>query len=180
MNKLLVLFIGILMAGCMATMPNNVSVHNSTFDGSTEVTVQPGFIYSDKGMMSYGHFMLGLHWSSSEPDLVFIKAEKPGEIINLVSEEGLMFNIDGEIVKLSSPSVTTSFDVSEYYGSVFTESSKGYIAKLSLINRLLSATDVKVKLVTGEGYMEGDFMADKPSSALRGFKEFIAKVESIK
>lgn len=176
-NYFLLIAVSAILSGCVTGMPNQVSTATSSFDGSTEISLEPGFVYENKNLMSQGTFMLGLHWSSSEKDFVFIKAEKPGRIVSLAKEDGLQFNIDGEIIKLSSPQALTNTDVSRYYSQFFTQSARGYLAKVELLRRIVNAKDVKVKLVTAEGYYEGDLLTDKPGSAITGFREFIAKLD---
>ena len=175
-------FLFIVLFMCMlvptAAAANKLKVHKSTFDGSTEVTVEPGFIYSSKKFSSRGNFLLGLHWSSAAKNVVTITADVRGGFVNLYSEEGLQFNIDGEIIKLSSLSAMTDTEVSVYLGEVFKRSTKGYPVTLDFIRRLVAADDVKVKLVAQKGYLEGDFMAKKPGAAFKGFTKFLEKIDS--
>lgn len=180
MKYFLTLIISAFLSGCLATMPNSVSETKSTFDGTTQYKMEPGFIYENASFGSWGAFKLGLFWDTKMADNILVKAQINNNIVNIVSDEGLQFNIDGELIKLSSTDVTTDFESDIVNGVVYKNSSKNFIANKALINKLLSSKSAKVKLVTRKGFLEGDFKADKPSAAIRGFRDFMKKINSNK
>jgi hypothetical protein len=168
------------LSGCMPSMPNNIRESSSKFDGSHEYRMSPGFIYESADTFSGAQLSLGLHWSSANKELVTIFAEIQGEIINIHSSEGLQFNVDGEYIKLSSNQVTTDFESSVSNGLVAKASSKPFTVKRDVLDKILSGEKVFVKLITNAGYVEGEFTADKPSAAIRGFREFSQKIAATK
>jgi len=175
--RFLLLGVFVFLTGCMAGMPNNVSQNISDFDGSRSLTMEPGFIYESADTWSYGHFQLGLFWTSKAKDAVFIKAKLPNGIANIKSHEGLQFNINGKLTKLSTKTMFTKFNTDTAGGHVYADSSKSFAVPITFIQKLLDAKTVKVKLITGNGVYAGDFKADKPSAAIRGFKAFTQKLK---
>jgi len=163
----------LLLTGCMASMPNQITPATSNFDGSKSLTMAPAFIYESADTWSYAHFQLGLFWSSKFKDSILITAKLPNDIRNINSHEGLQFNVDGKVTKLSTDVVYTQFDADVAGGRVYTESSKPFSVSKQFIQSLLDAKSVKIKLITNKGALVGDFKADKPGAAIRGFKDFM-------
>jgi len=176
-KKVLVSLAVSLLLGCASLMPNSISESKSNFDGSVSYKMEPGFIYADASFWSYGHFKLGLFWNNKSKDSISINVVVPSEIINIKSDEGLQFNIDGEIVKLTSSQGITDFETTETSTAVYTSSNKTFRTNVEFVRKLLSAKSVKVKLVMRDGYYEGDFKNAKPTSAVRGFKDFMVKLQ---
>lgn len=170
-----IIIIELLLTSCLATMPNTISEIKSSFDGKTQYEMQPGFIYSDASFGSWGSFKLGLLWNKPDKNIT-IKAVIPNKIVNISHKDGLQFNIDGQIIKLSSPDIVTDFYSDIVSGVIYKGSSISFVAEKSIVVRLLSAKTVKVRLVTRSGLMESDFKADKPSAAIRGFRDFSEKL----
>jgi len=166
------------VSGC-ASAPNAIGESTSSFDGSTEYRLNPGFIYRNASTFSSGDVQLGLLWRTGMGDEVMVEAVVAQQIVNIASD-GLLFNIDGDIIELHSDQALTDFETSRHSGMTFKSSSRWFTTDLQTIERMLGAESAKVKLVTGDGFLEGDFKADKPSAAIRGFKEFVAKVRAVK
>lgn len=166
------------IAGCMPGMPGTVKESRSEFDGAKHIVMEPAHIYRSADMMSMSDFQLGLSWVSTEPENLLFSVILNNEIVNIEPRDGLQFNIDGDIIKLSSPNIGTDFDTQRLGATAMmvSTSRKDFLADRSLLEQLLSSDSVKVKLVTRKGYLEGDFKADKPSSAIRGFRDFAAKL----
>lgn len=165
-----------LLTGCMASMPNTIDSATSSFDGSRQITMQPGFVYTSDDFSSWGYFKLGLTWLSKHEDKIIITAEIPNAITSINSDKGLRFNIDGQITTISSAQIFTDFDVDRIQSTTYKSSTKLFIVEKSLLDKILSASDVKVRLHTNEGYLDGDLLADKPSAAIRGFRDFSTKL----
>lgn len=176
MRTLAILLVFALLQGCGAAWPNNIKETKSTFDGSQEVLMSPGFVFRGPGAFDGADFKIGAHWSSTAPDRVSLKAEIQSVTVNIQNDDGLQFNIDGEFVKLSSHKATTDFDTEVINGNVYKSSSRPFATNLELLDRLLNGRVVMVKLVTGGGYLEGELTADKTSAAIRGLREFRSAV----
>jgi len=168
----------LLLTGCMAGMPNHVTSNTSNFDGAKSLSMQPGFIYESMDTFAGGPFQLGLFWSEKYKDIIVITAKLPMEITNIQSNNGLLFNIDGKITKLSSPKLFTKFQTIRTSNTISSDSVKDFAATTQFIEKLINAKSVKVKLVTSKGVLTGDLKADKPSAAIRGFKDFMQQLKT--
>lgn len=107
---------------------------------------------------------------------ILISAAVPGHILSIAARDGLQLNIDGEIISLQSDQVFTRTDIASAQRVVFTESERYFAADIDLIARMIEAGSVKVRLNTGEGFMEGDFLVDRPSAAIRGFRSMLSQI----
>lgn len=167
----------------MASMPNHISTEIMGFDGAKVIRMEPGWVYTDNSFGSWGQFQLGLTHNSTKHDIVFMKAVVLHEIVNIESDQGLQFNVDGQKILLSSSDVTTHFDTgstdtSSGIVTSYTQSAKTFVANKELIQSLLEAESVKVRLITYEGFIDGDFKTTKPQSAQTGFVKFMAQFDS--
>ncbi|WP_280563351.1 hypothetical protein [Chromohalobacter sp. 48-RD10] len=172
------LLLGLLgLTGCTAMpgMAGHVSSHQSDFDGSTQVSMEPAKVKT--GALSV--VLIGADWSSKSPDRVMLTAVVPGDYERIISDEGLQFNIDGDIVKLSSDQAITDLDGEYAGGMVFRESAKTFPVKISLVERIVKADLVKIKLVTGDGYVEGRFQESDPNNAKDAIERFLAEIEEL-
>lgn len=178
-RSILLAIITLLLTACVPNMPNYIQQQESIFDNSIQLKMEPGFVYHGEGTFSGGDLKLGLFWNSRLKDSLWIIAEVPQKIVNIDSNEGLLFNVNDDIVTLSSKEILTDYDSKYVSGWNVKKSSNCFPSDLNFIKRILDAESVKVKLVTGDGYVEGDFKADKPSAAIRGFRDFMKKVEEV-
>lgn len=166
----------LLICGCSAmgiSMPGQITVNKSEFDKKTQVNMEPAFFRG-------GSFGLGLQWFSSSPEGIIFVVSTPQQLVNIESKGGLQFNIDGKIVKLDSVDNYTKFKSNYYSGGVIDQDSRRrFSGDLALLNKIMSAKDVKVKLVTLDGYREGDLLINNPSPM--SFATYVPKfIESIK
>lgn len=171
-----ILTVLILLSGCMAGTPNNIQRSVSTFDGAVEYRMDPGFVHRDAGALSGADFKLGLLWNTAMGERILISAAVPGHILSIAARDGLQLNINGEIISLQSDQVFTRTDIASAQRVVFTESERYFAADIDLIARMIEAESVKVRLNTGEGFMEGDFLVDRPSAAIRGFRSMLSQI----
>lgn len=163
----------------MASMPNHISTEVMDFDGTKVTKMEPGWIYSSQSYGSFGRFQLGLTHNSTASDVLFMTAVLMHEIVNIESSNGLQFNIDGEKVLLSSNDIFTHFTHEEVSSGVTTEyrrSTKIFVATRELVQALLDAETVKVRLMTHDGFVDGDFKTTKALSAQNGFQAFIDRL----
>lgn len=89
---------------------------------------------------------------------------------------GAEINIDGKIINLSSPTSITVFSES---GSVMQTSTKGFGVPLSVIEKILSAKRVWLRVHTPTGYIEDSVVeGDKDSKAFHALSRFIKTINS--
>ena len=178
MRSLTVITMSMVLAvtGC-ASMPGGVSTNVSSFDGTREVFMEPAPVPTPGNMLAIS-VQLGAHWSSSHPNTVELIARIPQGVTTIQKENGLQFNISGEITSLSSDVTFTEIDSEVIYGIIYTESSRSFIAPLEFVEELASANSVGVRLRVGqnqyyEAHMESGGMG---GSALRSLNEFLINV----
>lgn len=171
MRKLVIA--ALLLSGC-ANMPGEVSSMESEFDGTREVFMEPGQVAGTQDF--FNPFNLGAHWTSKTPDTAYLIASVPRENRSIRAEDGLQFNLDGEILSFDSTHTLTEHDL-EYANNVsFAESSREFEVPLAFVERLSEAEDAMVKLRVGQTeYREGR-LEDHPMSAHRGLQEFVSTV----
>jgi len=144
----------------------NVKVSKSDFDGSHIIRLQDTVVY--KQGKNFPQFELSVSWSSKSPDKISLIPSVSG-IENLAKNEGLKFNIDGEIVKLSTRTPTTSFGYDRSY--------RIFIGDLDLLERFINAESVKVQL---SYTYEGNLKINKSRSVILGLPNLIAKINEVK
>lgn len=177
-----VFLLSFLIAGCssMPGMPGYIDVTKSSFDGSTQVSMEPAFVYRNNDGFSGSDLKMSLLWRSSmnNDDVVLVAHVFGAE--SVASGESLHFNIDGQIESFKSIDRLTNIDYEPgVYSTVYIPgqniSSKRYIVTKKFIDRILNASNVKVKLELSRSFVEGIFTDTTPSSSYGAFKEFIEK-----
>lgn len=161
----------VLAAACSAMpgMPGHVNQRVSTFDNATEITVEPGGV---RGAGMTNAFALGAAWSSRAPGQVALLARIIGDFAAIETSKGLEFNIDGQVISLDSPQLLTSLDATRSTGAHRERTSERYfVMQLSDFDRLLHSTDVRARLRTSRGYLEG-VLTDDPTAAAQGLRSF--------
>lgn len=157
-----------LMAGCGMTGTEPV-VGYSGFDNAKTVSISPNG-NACKQMICTG---VGAQWSSDNPDnVIFIV-----QIFNdYAAITGVKLNIDGREIALASANNITDF---ETVNSTLKESSKGFVAPLSVVHQILNAKKVWLRVYTPTGYIE-DPIVDKgiDSKAFHGLQRFIKAINS--
>ncbi|GAA6206644.1 lipoprotein [Thalassotalea sp. SU-HH00458] len=166
----------LILSGCQSAgfiMPGDITVDKSEFDGVSQIKSVPAWVY--KGDGSYSNIAFGYRWVSSSPEYILIKARLTNQTVSIDSNHGLQFNIDGRIVKLSTNQTYTDFN--KYTGQYSVQhSTKEFPVKLSFAQKLIDSKSVKVKMLSADGYLDGDFKVDNSSSAIESLKNFIDKV----
>lgn len=166
--------------GCSSTMGgSDIEVRTSSFDNSSEISSSSKIVYENADFASIGVFNVSYFWTSRVPEYVQIWAEVPSKIVSIKSSRGLQFNIDGEIIKLDSQDILTDFKETKTLYNNYTSSRKPFLVDIEFLRKISKAESVKVKLLTSDGYREGDFKVDKMMSIYGEANKFIGKVESI-
>jgi hypothetical protein len=99
------------LTGCssMPGMPGYIKESTSTFDKSTELSMEPAMVFRNNDGFSGSDLQLGLFWRSSmRPDeIVVIASVRHAE--SLSSGNSLHFNVDGQISSFASIDELTDF-----------------------------------------------------------------------
>ncbi len=169
----------IILVGCarsyMPEAPGGIARRISEFDGATELYMIPAWI-CEKGSFDECTFRIGLFWRSTMPeDDLAIIIETVGPY-SIKSGDVLHFNIDGEIV--SPASRGTRADMYAPTGYYAGPGLKRFTVDRALIQKLLDAKRVVVRIETDGGYLEGTFSKDRATMARPAFREFMERLSS--
>lgn len=162
-----VVVLALVISACATTSGTDPVVGYSGFDDAKTVSIRPhGNACS--AMVCTG---LGAQWNSAEPDSAVL-------IVHVFNEyaaiSGAELNIDGAKVDLSVAQMVTDFSSP---GSGMRESSKGFVVPLSVVDRVLAAKRVWLRVHTPTGYIE-DAVIDGPkdSKAYHALSRFMRAV----
>lgn len=167
----------LLLSGCAGlseSMQRGVGVgvvksNTSSFDGATEITMQPAFVASPEGGAS--KFKMGFNWRNSQPDYVGVLI-KISSLSGYSTISGAAINIDGNITQLQPAEALTSYDSTALTkatcngaagcssGLTIAESDKLFVAPLRVIQAIAAAKIAKVKVGIGRDYYVGDLHGD--------------------
>lgn len=165
----------LLLSGC-AGLPGQVSTTESDFDGTREVYMEPGTVNTPEALLVT--INLGAHWSSREPDTVYLIARTPHGAETIRRRDGLQFNIDGEIVKLDSSQWATEHDF-ELIGNVaYSSSRRAFAAPLSLVEDIAESEGTRIKLLVGQTEYRTGRLEDGVNTAYRGLLAFLDEVRA--
>jgi hypothetical protein len=169
MRRLFVVFLVFVVSGCATTSGIDPVIGYSGFDNAKTVSINPhGNACSS--MVCTG---LGAQWNSSNPDAAILIVQVFNEYAAISRAE---LNIDGKKVSLSSAQTITDFSSS---GSAMRESSKGFGIPLSVVEKILSAKRVWLRVHTPTGYIEDPVIdGEKDSKAYHALSRFVAAVKS--
>jgi hypothetical protein len=164
--------LAVLMLSACATMPGGVNVSKSEFDGSTQVTTNPG--WCENGVK------MALSWNSKmPPDTLRLDAMAPGGG-DIAAGQSLHFNIDGKIIDLASYDEKSDIIVQEPFanrmvvipGEVWAR--KSYLISPKLADELLQAQKVTYRLDLFKDYKEGA-VQNGPTTAMSGFRDLMVE-----
>lgn len=172
MKKLLFLM---LLAGSSAYAAD-AKIATDDFDGATRVWVDPHGL--DCGMQMVCP-TVGARWTSSQPGDAVLEVQ----VVNAYAAiEGAKLNIDGEFIDLAplDAAAMTRFKSNvEIAGGapVMRRSTRDYLVPLALVQKIIAAGDVKLRVLTADGAVDGRLSGGKkPSKALGALQRFVAKV----
>jgi hypothetical protein len=174
MRKLIIL-VALFLGGCssMPGMLGYIEVTKSSFDGSTQISMEPALVYRSNDGYSGSDLQMSLLWRSAMNDNDVVLIAQVTGAKNISRGNSLHFNIGGEINSFKSIDQLTSID----YDSGQNISSKRYVISKAFIRKILSSSSVKIKLDLTKSYVEGVFTDTTSSSAYGAFKEFILKAK---
>ena len=169
MRILFALSLLVVISGCATTSGTNPVVGYSGFDNAKTVSINPHG-NACASMVCTG---LGAQWSSSRPESAILIVQVFNEYATISRAE---LNIDGKKVTLSSVQAVTDFSSPS---SVMRESSKGFGVQMSVIEDILSAKSVWLRVYTPTGYVEDPIIdGEKDSKAFHALSRFMASVKS--
>jgi hypothetical protein len=155
-----------------SSMPGGVSVSKSTYDGSTELYLNPGWANSDM----YGTLKIGARKTSKMTPTQVLLIVRNDIIKNFdFSQPNFFVKIDGTETKLSS--IANNSDCSISSRSDVAHCFQEYLVELSFIEKMLAAKDVQYKLnLQGNTYVEGSLINSGMTTARTGLKDFMERV----
>lgn len=146
------------------------------FDGATRVWITPHGL--DCGWaMSCAAF--GARWTSNDKDAAVLELQTLN--VGYVGVEGVKLNIDGRVLdlrplgetKYNKPDAGTPPQLWE----ALRTSSRDFLIPLDLVQVMLDAESVKVRVLTRDGFLDAALIGGKkPSKAYGALQRFIAKV----
>lgn len=167
------LFFGLILlaAGC-ASVPGEVSLKTSSYDGTKQLVMRPGWASSG---LTIASLKLGA-WKTSgmEKDAAVLVVET--DSIKQFSSSGPNFfiKIDGIETALTPTAAGTSIEMGSDPNVAHT--SQEYRVELALIKKMVASKDVKFKLLlVDHGYVEGELDKAGPTAARSGFEDFLKK-----
>lgn len=175
------------LTACAAILgaPGHITEKQSTFDNSTQLSMEPAFVFRHADGFSGSDLQLSLFWRSTmQPGQLVLVAYVDGTH-NFEQGQSLFFNIDGEIVGFESIDQLTDITFKPgIYDAIYIAgtnvSSKRYLISPSFLEKILNAKDVRVKLNMSRTFVEGVFSDNTMSSAKRAFIEFQKKLQAQK
>jgi hypothetical protein len=170
-------FGALLLSGCLAfPIPGDLTEHVSDFDQAVELSMVPAWLYGGthsikwkllwRSTMPLDEFLLHVHVTGSDPIAV---------------GRSLHIKFDGEQVDLSTlDPMTGSYIVpgGVFNGIEIPSSSwwwQRYQINRDLLERLLKAQDVRVRVDLGTSYAEGIFSNDAMTTARPAFRRFYSR-----
>lgn len=165
----LISILTVLLAACSTTSGTNPVVGHGGFDNARTVTISPhGNACSS--MICTG---LGAQWNSKNPNSAILIVQVFNEYAAI---SGAELNIDGRKITLSSAQTVTDFSSP---GAAMRESSKGFSTSFSVIEEILSAKRVWLRVQTPTGYIEDAVIDEKKDSkAYHALSRFVTAVKS--
>lgn len=181
MKYILPLILTILIGACSSIpgMPGYLSVETSSFDNSTQVSMEPAYVFKTNNGFSGADIHLSLFWRSTMQDDEVVLIASVTNAKNIARGESLHFNIDGTVHSFESVDSLTKikYERGSSDGTIsgHNVSSKRYLVTKQFVQQILNASNVKVKLDLYNSFYEGVFTDTTTSSAYGAFKKFIEK-----
>ena len=174
-----------LLNSCASTpdiSPGYTREGRSTIDDSVELRMEPAYVFRRAGGLSGSDLMLALFWRTSmPPSMTFVTAYVDGKH-EIPRHKSLHFYVDDEIVSYSSfdteTDIKTEYDSSRVFPR-YLVSSMRYVLSLLLIEKIIAAKNVKVRLDLDNSYVEGVFSDNTPTAAKPAFAKFYERLREL-
>ncbi|WP_300396439.1 hypothetical protein [Henriciella sp.] len=158
------------LAACSTTAGTEAKTMYSGFDDAAVVHIDP----HGNACTQFICTGFGGQWQESKPDIFLLRAAVFNETTAIL---GVSFNIDGETVELERAGGFTDFE--RVLDSV-EGSEKDFVAPVTLIDRILTADRVWMRVTTSDGNIEDAVVdGDKDSKAYNALKRFSAEIEKV-
>ena len=179
-TKLMSMFLAALFfMGCAHRFPapGDITVVKSEFDGTVEVSMEPARVCLPGASVCTIKLDL-MHNSKMKPDQAMMRVLVMG-LEQFAPGEAVKFNIDGEIVGLTSIDTNSTHDERPgMAGSDDYWTSQRYMVDKQFIEKLLNGKRVVVRVDLQKSFAEGIFSDDKPHRARNAFRQFYKQVFS--
>ena len=162
-----------------------VTQHPSTFDNATVIEVSPNSLY-DPGSAWGTPLQLGARWSSAAPNSVALilayNSNVSGGMPAYLGLTGLDINIDGSISSYAAaqPTDLSSSSYNTVSHTIYTSSKNAVVIPYSVLQRMVTAKNCRLRLHTSKGYQDADFSTEHipggKATAKVSIKEFMGKV----
>lgn len=170
-----------MIQGCVSGMPGQVKTNTSSFDGSKEITTEPGYVYKKSNDYFSGTDLgMGLSWTSKLDPEYFIVTVEVYDIVTISGKDSLKIKIGQELYELDSIDNLTQREVSKPSSYTSAISSKRYLIRKDLVRKMMEGNEVNVRVELSSSYVEGVFSLDRAGSAIRAFKNFLNTYQNMK
>jgi hypothetical protein len=159
-NLLLLLFTTV----AFPAFASDAKIKTDEFDGATRVWIDPHGLNCGMNMICP---LLGARWTSKAPGAAVLAVE----VVNTYSAiTGVRLNIDGSFLDLQPIDEPTRFKNNGGAPGVapVRYSTKDYLIPLELVEAILAAKDVKVRVSTADGFVDGALIGGKKNSKAAG------------
>jgi len=184
MKKTIVLLLALGLGGCQMPVNNfsgvgEILVKESTFDQSVEVTMTKTHNFSGDDYKALST-QFSAHWNKSTPEYFNLILEMHGSSDSQLYTrfERVMFNVDGDLFAFDAgENMYTDNGYSAFAQSVYTQTKSSVRIPYSTLDKILSAEDVNIRVITSQGYEDIVFnVAD--SGRFKYSKYYLLKFKS--
>lgn len=168
----------VLLAACGATVGTAARSSVSKFDNSRDVWIAP---HGANCGMTMVCTMIGAEWNSAHPHDAALQVQVFGAYTAIRAAE---VRIDGQTYVLQPDHDTTHFSNpmlnsgNPGLATTTEQSDRYYATTLGFVRRMATATDVRLRVVTGDGTIDSIITsADADSKAHHALQRFLAKVD---
>ena len=183
------------MSGCASTADmfdsmagiGTISEKTATFDGSTILTLSPTFLTDNEGDIALNQYKLGARWTSSAPDYVALVMNYDSQVGGnaYTTFDGLSIRIHDETLRFDTddPTHLSSSSYNSVTNTIYTESESTVLVPRSLIEEMVKAEDVRIRIHSSDGYEDALFNLERSSAgqglAVVYFRKFLVRINQV-
>lgn len=155
-----------------ASIPGGIAVVDSSYDGTREIYMNPGWANNDLS----GSLKIGARKNSKMAPGEAILIVRNDMIRNFSSGENFFVKIDGKERRFSPISAHSECAISTKSDTA--HCSQEYYVEMAYFEQMIASKDVQFKLLLRDGlYSEGSLKNSGVSTARSGIQDFLAKVQ---
>lgn len=137
----------------------------STFDKSNEVNFTECWVSAGESVWDIPSFKFGFSWSDKTPESIVLRLVYDSNVGSnaYTSFKGVSININGEISSFDNKSRTV-LDSSGYNSvsnTIYTQSRSGIVIPMYLFEKMMTAEDVRVRVLSSDGYEDYIFSMEQ-------------------